>query len=228
MGQTGVHHLASTRVLLHLRRDLSGHRGYWISGLCPLRIRPLVAAAVLPALLFADTGRGPHALPRACTSSYTSAMENPAPGLRSTTMFDPGKRRNRQADRYPSCSRQQRSTQGFRYLARGPMRPYQNQGLHTWIAHWIYADTPTSGIFATPLYCGILALILQLPFSIRQDIRRRKELRYGRRLKGPILVSPRQFTNAVAGNGIGITTERRQPPLTSAAQCRKQALPSCR
>jgi hypothetical protein len=68
--------------------------------------------------------------------------------------------------------------QGFRYLAREPMRPYRNKALHTWIAHWIYADTSLGGTFATPLYCGILALMLQLPFSIRKDIRRRKELRY--------------------------------------------------
>jgi hypothetical protein len=58
-----------------------------------------------------------------------------------------------------------------------------------------------------------LAFILQLPFSVRKDIRRRKELRYGRRLKGPILVSPRQFTNAVAGDGIGITTNDDSRPL---------------
>jgi hypothetical protein len=103
--------------------------------------------------------------------------------------------------------------QGFRYVAREPMRTYQNKELHTWITHWIYADTSPSGIFATPLYCGILALIVQLPFSIRKDIRRRKELRYGRRLKGPILVSPRQFTNAVAGDGIGITTNDDSRPL---------------
>jgi len=103
--------------------------------------------------------------------------------------------------------------QGFRNLAREPMRPYQNRGLHTWIAHWIYADTSPTGIFATPLYCGILALTLQLPFSIHRDIRRRKELRYGRRLKGPIIVSPRQFANAVAGDGIGITTNDDSRPL---------------
>jgi Type IV secretion-system coupling protein DNA-binding domain len=103
--------------------------------------------------------------------------------------------------------------QGFRYLTREPMRPYQNKALHSWIAHWIYADTSPSGLFATPLYCGILALVLQLPFSIRKDIRRRKELRYGRRLKGPILVTPRQFTNAVAGDGIGITTNDDSRPL---------------
>jgi hypothetical protein len=103
--------------------------------------------------------------------------------------------------------------QGFRYLTREPIRPYQNKELHTWIARWIYADESLSSIFSTPLYCGILALVLQLPFSIRKDIRRRKELRYGRRLKGPILVSPRQFTKAVAGDGIGITTNDDNRPL---------------
>jgi len=102
---------------------------------------------------------------------------------------------------------------GFRFLMREPIRPYQNKELHAWIARWIYADESLSGIFSTPLYCGIVALILQLPFSIRKDIRRRKELRYGRRLKGPILVSPRRFTNAVGGDGIGITTNDDSRPL---------------
>jgi hypothetical protein len=33
---------------------------------------------------------------------------------------------------------------------------------------------------------GLAAFVLQLPFSIRKDIQRRiKQLRYGRRLKGP-------------------------------------------
>src|SRR5258708_14552739 len=113
----------------------------------------------------------------------------------------------------PFALPQEALAQGLRYLAREPMRPYQNKRLHTWIAHWIYADTCASRIFGTPLYCGIAALILELPFSICKDIRRRKELRYGRRLKGPILVSPRQFTNAVAGDGIGITTNDDSRPL---------------
>ena len=103
--------------------------------------------------------------------------------------------------------------EGFRYIMRDAPHPYQNNALHAWIAHWIYADMALSGIFAIPLYWGILVLVLQLPVSIRKDIRRRKDLRYGRRLKGPILVNPRQFTNAVAGNGIGITTNDDKRPL---------------
>src|SRR4029077_12786238 len=94
-------------------------------------------------------------------------------------------------------------SQGFRYLGPEPVRSYQNKALHAWIAHWIYEDVPIPSTFATPLYWGILVLGLQLPYTIRRDIQRRKELRYGRRLKGPILVSPRQFRNAIAGDGIG-------------------------
>ena len=103
--------------------------------------------------------------------------------------------------------------QGFRYIFREVGHPYQNSGLHAWLGHWIYGDTPLSGLFATPFYCGLLALVLQLPFSIRKDVNRRKELRYGRRLKGPILVTARQFTKAIAGNGIGITTDDDKRPL---------------
>src|SRR5205823_5315718 len=76
--------------------------------------------------------------------------------------------------------------QGFRYIFREVQHPYQNSGLHTWLAHWIFGETSLSALFATPFSCGMLALALQLPFSIRKDIKRRKELRYGRRLKGPI------------------------------------------
>jgi len=103
--------------------------------------------------------------------------------------------------------------QGFRYIFQEVQHPYQNSGLHTWLAHWIFGETSLSALFATPFYCGVLALALQLPFSIYKDIKRRQELRYGRRLKGPILVAARQFTKAVGGNGIGITTNDDKRPL---------------
>jgi Type IV secretion-system coupling protein DNA-binding domain len=103
--------------------------------------------------------------------------------------------------------------QGFRHMFREAQHPYQNIGLHSWLAHWVYADASLSGLFAMPFYSGLLVLLLQLPFSLRKDLKRRKELRYGRRLKGPILVTARQFTKAVAGDGIGITTNDGKRPL---------------
>jgi DNA helicase HerA-like ATPase len=63
------------------------------------------------------------------------------------------------------------------------------------------------------LLFGLAAFVLQLPFSIRKDIARIKQLRYGRRLKGPVLVNGKEFTRAVTGNGIGFTTKDSKLPL---------------
>jgi type IV secretory pathway TraG/TraD family ATPase VirD4 len=103
--------------------------------------------------------------------------------------------------------------QGFHLLFREQPRRYSNKAFHAWISHWVYADVPLDRLFTTQLILGLAAFVLQLPLSVRRDIQRRKELRYGRRLKGPILVSPRQFTKAVAGNGIGIATNDAKLPL---------------
>ena len=103
--------------------------------------------------------------------------------------------------------------QGFRLLFREQVRSYSNNALHKWLEHWVYADVPLAHLFTTQLIFGLIALVLQLPFSIRNDIQRIKGLRYGRRLKGPVLVNARDFTNAVGGNGIGIATNDSKQPL---------------
>ena len=77
-------------------------------------------------------------------------------------------------------------------------------------------------IYAPPLLFGFLSLLAQLPFAIRKDIRRRKELKYGRRLKGPVLLTPKEFNKTVNGDGIGfVTTEAKEMmriPLQAEAQ----------
>lgn len=99
------------------------------------------------------------------------------------------------------------------YLARESPRSYQDKTLHAWLAHWIYGDVSLLDLFKMQLLFGLAAFVLQLPFSIRKDIARIRMLRYGRRLKGPVLVNAKEFTNAVAGNGIGITTNDFKLPL---------------
>ena len=99
------------------------------------------------------------------------------------------------------------------FLEREAPRPYPNKLLHTWIAHWIYGDIPPWRQFTVQYVIGAIAFALQLPFSIRKDIRRIKDLRYGRRLKGPILLDANGFNHAVAGCGIGIKTNDGKHPL---------------
>jgi type IV secretory pathway TraG/TraD family ATPase VirD4 len=107
----------------------------------------------------------------------------------------------------------QAAVHGTYFLLREAPRSYQNKVIHAWIAHWIYEDVPLYKLFSMQLIFGALALLLQLPLSIVKDIKRTKQLRYGRRLKGPVLVDVKSFNKAVAGTGIGITTNDAKLPL---------------
>jgi hypothetical protein len=102
---------------------------------------------------------------------------------------------------------------GWRLLWRESPRRYQNQVLHKYLERWIYDGATPLDLFKAPLLWGGLALILELPFSIRKDLRRRLELRYGRRIKGPMLVSPHVFTRTLEGDGIGFAVEGQKKPL---------------
>src|SRR5260370_42489671 len=61
MGPQRVADLATARLLLHLRRDISGDRRHRASDLRPLPFCPLPHGAVLPAVLSPDRNGGLHA-----------------------------------------------------------------------------------------------------------------------------------------------------------------------
>ena len=96
---------------------------------------------------------------------------------------------------------------GVRTLFRSAPVAYANKGLHSYLRHYVFADRDLLPIFRAPLLYGLLFLISQLPFSIRKDMRRRKEMKYGRRLRGPLLLSPKEFNRTVQGDGIGIKVD---------------------
>lgn len=96
---------------------------------------------------------------------------------------------------------------GDRFLWRESPRKYQNNALHKFLTSWIYGGSTLLDLFELPIGYGVLALVLQLPFSIKRDIRRRQQLRYGRRLKGPVLVSAKEFSDALGGDGIGLVVD---------------------
>jgi type IV secretory pathway TraG/TraD family ATPase VirD4 len=143
---------------------------------------------------------------------YVSDGESPG-RLALETDVQPGSTAQFGGKPLPLTLTPQAAVHGTYYLSREAPRNYQNKVLHTWIAHWVYADVPLYNLFGMQLLFGLAAFVLQLPFSIRKDIERIKRLRYGRRLKGPILVNAKEFTKAVSGNGIGITTNDSKLPL---------------
>jgi type IV secretory pathway TraG/TraD family ATPase VirD4 len=93
---------------------------------------------------------------------------------------------------------------GMIYLYRSAPTVYQNSSMVSYFKQQIYGGAGIVDLFQWPLIFGVLALLVQLPFSITKDIRRRKEMKYGRRLKGPVIVTPKQFNRAVRGTGIGL------------------------
>jgi len=93
---------------------------------------------------------------------------------------------------------------GMVYLYRSVPTVYQNGSLVSYFRQEVYGGTTIVGLFQWPLIFGVVALLAQLPFAIRKDIRRRKEMKYGRRLKGPVFVTPKQFNRAIQGTGIGL------------------------
>src|SRR6185312_16294427 len=79
------------------------------------------------------------------------------------------------------------ATSGIRFLFREAPRRYSNPALHAWIVRWIYGGQTIWQLFSWQLVFGFGVLLIQLPISIPKDMRRLKDLRYGRRLKGPVL-----------------------------------------
>ena len=111
----------------------------------------------------------------------------------------------------PLALSSQAAAQGARILYRGPTQTYVDAPLNAYLRSAVFGGEQLRDIYQLPLLFGFLSLLAQLPFSIRKDILRRKELKYGRRLKGPVLLTPRQFNKTVSGDGIGfVTTEAKE------------------
>lgn len=104
-------------------------------------------------------------------------------------------------------------SRGVPVLYRGPQLRYQDLALYAYLATTVYEGNSLFDIYETPLWCGLGLFLLGLPFAVAKDVQRRKVLKYGRRLKGPVMLSPKQFNEAVRGDGIGFTTAEAKAAL---------------
>jgi len=101
----------------------------------------------------------------------------------------------------------QAQQQGYSLLFRGVKRSYVDARLRDFLREVAYGGSSLFGFFRPPLVGGLILFVLVLPFTVRMDVERQKRLRYGRRLKGPEMLTPRQFNRAVRGDGIGFKTD---------------------
>lgn len=112
--------------------------------------------------------------------------------------------------------------QGYSLLFRGPERSFVDARLREYLRDVVYDRASLSGFFRAPLLGGAAFFLLLLPLATVKDIQRQKQLKYGRRLKGPEMLTPRQFNRTVKGDGIGFKTDSMKDmlriPLRAEAQ----------
>jgi hypothetical protein len=68
--------------------------------------------------------------------------------------------------------------------------------------HPLYGGRAVLRLFGAALTTGSVVLIGLLPFAIGTDLKRSRERRHGRRLKGPELVNARTFRRRLRGDGV--------------------------
>ena len=90
---------------------------------------------------------------------------------------------------------------------------YDNAELHRWLEQAIYGgQSPWLLLWTAVWRVGASVLLVGLAVALPHDQERRRVLKYGRRIKGPELVTAVEFNRRLQSNGIGfITTERRSP-----------------
>jgi hypothetical protein len=85
---------------------------------------------------------------------------------------------------------------------------YDNAKLHESLAHWIYNDQTPTDLAKPALWEGLGVFLVGLIVAIPKDAARRRERKEGRRLKGPELVTVREFNRRNRSDGIGFVQER--------------------
>ena len=111
---------------------------------------------------------------------------------------------------------------GYSLLFRGPERTYEDARLRDYLKAVVYGGASLSGFFRAPLLGGAALFLILLPFTTIKDVQRQKQLKYGRRLKGPEMLTPQQFNRAVKGDGIGFKTDEMKPMLRIPARAEAQ------
>ena len=92
--------------------------------------------------------------------------------------------------------------EGFRLVLQ-PRASYDNEKLKAYIGHWIYGDQTLGDLSRVAWESGLGVLLIGLVLAVPKDAQRNRELRYGKRLKGPELLP-------VSSVQVSLTTQYRR------------------
>ncbi len=101
-------------------------------------------------------------------------------------------------------------SQGYAFPFRAPARKYTDASMYRWL-HDVMFGKDLLAVFAWRLTGGGIGFIVALVFAVPQDIKRFRQMKYGRVLRGPLMLTPKQFNRVAKGEGVGfVTTESRR------------------
>jgi type IV secretory pathway TraG/TraD family ATPase VirD4 len=95
---------------------------------------------------------------------------------------------------------------GLVTLSRGPEVSVSEQAFHLFLSHQVFENQSFWSEYKVTLFASAALFLAMLPFSVKADIKRRKEMKYGRLLRGPVAVTPAQFNEQMNGDGFGFQT----------------------
>jgi type IV secretory pathway TraG/TraD family ATPase VirD4 len=96
--------------------------------------------------------------------------------------------------------------QGYSFPFRGSAQKLADASVYRWLRGAIFADKGVLSMFAVSFIEGGVCLALMLWLAIPRDIQRFKNMKYGRVLRGPLMLSPKEFNRSQKGDGIGFKT----------------------
>ena len=107
----------------------------------------------------------------------------------------------------PTAFSELATTQGFNDLRRGKQQTYTDASLARWFRGAIFGGQGVVETISRTLIEGFSLFVLFLTFAVKADVTRFKQLKYGRRLRGPVMVPPLQFNKALKSDGLSIKTD---------------------
>jgi hypothetical protein len=96
--------------------------------------------------------------------------------------------------------------QGYRFPFRGPNQKLADAAMSHWLRYAVFDGKGLFGVFTVSFIEGSVCLLAMLWFAIPKDIQRFRQMKYGRVLRGPLMLSPKEFNKVQKGDGIGFKT----------------------
>ena len=122
----------------------------------------------------------------------------------------------------PLVLSQDAQDRGYSVLFRSPEHAYVDARFSVYLRGVVFGGMSLFSFFQPPIFGGGIFFLVLLPIATFKDVQRQKELKYGRRLKGPEMLTPKQFNKTVKGDGVGFKTNDMTPmlriPLRAEAQ----------